>query len=348
MRFLLAKVNKQEVTVTQLQGSILRLSQEKEQRTTTDTLSTRPPNTQPAAAQRVTTGIFHASSSVVNGTVQSAAGTNVSSGPGTQVGAPTAVVPLFGTPSVPPAHRKTTGNTALSSYMSSSYDDTDTDNTWQVATNRRRPKRLRCDPSGPQSAGRDNVAGSGAGVTAAAAAAAAGGGSGAVRQHAKRVKTRRKPLIVGTQRSTVSATTGMTAAKPWYGKAVFCVENVDTRFTEDDLVNFVEGLSVRVFTCYKVDARRTVKQRKEGIVPKDTKTFRLCINRADCGSLLDASKWPADIAISVWHFKPKTEVEAPTESGSGDAPASGELAADDVQTVGSDVTMVGGVDEAEC
>jgi len=104
-------------------------------------------------------------------------------------------------------------------------------------------------------------------------------------------------------------------------KAVFCMEDVDINFTADDLINFVEGLSVRVFTCCKVDARHTVKQRKEGTVPKDTKTFRLLINRADCGLLFDASKWPADIAVSVWYFKPKTEVKAPTDNSSGDASA---------------------------
>jgi len=151
--------------------------------------------------------------------------------------------------------------------MSSSHD-TDIDSAWQVATNCHHRKRLRYHRSGPQSAGRD-VAGSG--VADGAAAAAPRGGTGTVRQPEKRKKTGRKLLIVGTQRSTISANTAITAAKPWYGKAVFCVENVDTCFTADDVINFVEGLSVRVFTCYMVDTRRTMSSRKRALFPKTLK-----------------------------------------------------------------------------
>ena len=121
-------------------------------------------------------------------------------------------------------------------------------------------------------------------------------------------KSTRKPLMVGNQRSPTTSSLGnrpghLSAAKPLFGKAVFCIDNVNVDVTEAELVVFVRSLSVRVLTCHAVNPRRSYRQKQNDIYPTDRKTFRLCINKADSKLLLNPEKWPADIAISAWYFK---------------------------------------------
>lgn len=161
-----------------------------------------------------------------------------------------------------------------------------------------------------------------------AAAAAAADGVGAVNQstdkktyaaatntdrhNENRGKTNaRKPLMVGTRRSPAASrngapSTNFSAAKPLLGKAVFCVDNVSVEMTENDMMSYVKRLSVRVLSCHETKPRRTFREVKNNIMPTDRKSFRLCINKADTSMLINAEKWPADIAISPWYFKPKT------------------------------------------
>ena len=127
-------------------------------------------------------------------------------------------------------------------------------------------------------------------------------------------KPKRKPLIVGKLRTSPSSspsgqqhlqTCGITAAKPLYGKATYCVDNVSTTVTEDDMKRFVKQLGVRVLICSKTKPRRTFKERRDNVTPSDRIAFFLCINGADKGLLLDSSKWPADVSLSPWYFKKK-------------------------------------------
>ena len=134
---------------------------------------------------------------------------------------------------------------------------------------------------------------------------------------------RRKPLLVGNQRSpkaTVLSRDGcarISAAKPLYGKAVYCIDNVNTDTSADQLQKFVENLSVRVLSCYELHPRRTRKQKENSVYPFDRKTFRLCINKADSELLLRAEKWPSDISISAWFFK-RSDIRPVAEQLGGD------------------------------
>ena len=91
------------------------------------------------------------------------------------------------------------------------------------------------------------------------------------------------------------------AAKPY--KSIYCVDNVDMSVDADKLTSFVSSLGVRVLSCYEVKPRMSVRQRLRGITP-DHRTFRLCINRADNNTLLQAESWPSDVSIYRWIFKP--------------------------------------------
>ena len=134
-------------------------------------------------------------------------------------------------------------------------------------------------------------------------------------------KPGRKPLIIGEQRSpkagnySVNNTLSFSAAKPLV-KAFFCVDNVNPTVTSEQIITFVKRLSARVISCNEAKPRRTFTEVRDDIFPTDRKAFRLCINKADTQLLLDPSKWPSDIAISEWYFKPKISV---TDAGRSNA-----------------------------
>ena len=142
-------------------------------------------------------------------------------------------------------------------------------------------------------------------------------------------KPPRKPLVVGTLRSppppsltgisgqaaAAAGTVGgkrLTAAKPLYGKAMFCVDNVSNDVTVDDLQQFVRRMGVRVIECNTTNPRRTRRQKANDIIPDDHRAFFLCINKANIKLLLDPSKWPADVSVSAWFFKKKDGTQQTT------------------------------------
>ncbi len=102
-------------------------------------------------------------------------------------------------------------------------------------------------------------------------------------------------------------TNNVIAAKTYFGKAVFCIDNVATSVFEDDMKSFVEAMNVRVLSCFLVQPRRPQWQRRRGIIPSDRHTFRLCIPRDDCEKLLNAEFWPEHISVSHWVFKKKQQ-----------------------------------------
>ena len=124
----------------------------------------------------------------------------------------------------------------------------------------------------------------------------------------------RKPLMVGCHHSPIASNGSskkLSAAKPLFGKAVFCVDNVNLDVIGDELEVYVKSLSVRVVSCHQVNPRRTYKQKRDNIYPNDHKTFRLCIYKADSNLLLNSDVWPDDIAISVYYFKPNKTDKLP-------------------------------------
>jgi hypothetical protein len=110
----------------------------------------------------------------------------------------------------------------------------------------------------------------------------------------------------------------ISAAKPYLGKAVFCVDNVAANVDVDDMHQFVTSIGVRVVTCNKVPPRRPLWQKRRGIIPHDRCTFRLCILRVDVDKLLNADIWPENISISRWIFsknpRPPTSEEIETST----------------------------------
>jgi hypothetical protein len=112
----------------------------------------------------------------------------------------------------------------------------------------------------------------------------------------------RKPIS-----SDISGVDQITAAKPYVGKAIFCVDNVSLTATAESMANYVTAMDIDVLGCYEVNPRRTIWQRQQGIYPNDRKTFRICIPKEDSKHFLDPMMWPAHIAVSQWRFKKRQD-----------------------------------------
>ena len=129
------------------------------------------------------------------------------------------------------------------------------------------------------------------------------------RQQQQQQTQRRKQVsaIVGRSRNSGMPRAGnsshIVAAKPYIGKATFCIDNVSTDVSELTMAQFVAAMDIDVLGCYNVKPRRSSFQRSHGIEPKDRKAFRLCIPREDTARLMDPKKWPAHISVSHWIFK---------------------------------------------
>ena len=122
-------------------------------------------------------------------------------------------------------------------------------------------------------------------------------------QQPKQPKQRRH-LMIG--KSTGEPTTQhLVAAKPLFKKAVFCIDNLDASVTEQDVVNFVKSLSVRVISCFEAKSRRRRSDNDSSTAER--KAFRLCIPEDDKYRLLDDSRWPAYITVSEWYFKSRQQ-----------------------------------------
>lgn len=121
---------------------------------------------------------------------------------------------------------------------------------------------------------------------------------------------RRGPLIVGKATTQNSPTAGgVKAAKRstdgFINKKIFCIDNVDSSCSVDDMVNYVSAMSVQVLSCFPAKSRRR-RTDIDGELP-DRNAFRLCINSAHCERLLNEHKWPAYVCISEWFFKSAVE-----------------------------------------
>jgi hypothetical protein len=127
--------------------------------------------------------------------------------------------------------------------------------------------------------------------------------------HPHQRQSKRIPTVYGRSRNVnIGDTNGagqIFAAKPYVGKATFCVDNVSLTATIETMASYVAAMDIDVLGCYEVNPRRTLWQRQNDIYPNDRKTFRICIPKEDSKHFLDPRMWPAHIAVSQWRFKKK-------------------------------------------
>lgn len=118
-------------------------------------------------------------------------------------------------------------------------------------------------------------------------------------------KQKLNTIVVGRKppSNDIGCISRISAAKPYTGKATFCVDNVSVHSTVESMRSYVTSMNIDVIGCYQVNPRRSYWQRLHDIYPTDRKTYRVCIPKEDVTHFLDPQIWPAHISVSQWRFK---------------------------------------------
>ena len=118
---------------------------------------------------------------------------------------------------------------------------------------------------------------------------------------------RRRAVIYGksTDKSAVLA------AERKRKRAVFCIDNVITSCTAEQMKSFVASMGVEVYTCFEAKSRR--RRNEDDAAVNKRKAFRVCICEDDIERLLNPGAWPDSIVISEWFFKQSTRDDQNTD-----------------------------------
>ena len=110
---------------------------------------------------------------------------------------------------------------------------------------------------------------------------------------------RRIPLMHGrsSNRSVISA------AEITRKKLVYCVDNVNTSCTVEDIKEFISRLAVNTVSCFQVKTRRRYNEDASVL---NRKAFRVCIYEDERDRFLNLDAWPHSIRISKWFSKPRS------------------------------------------
>lgn len=122
-------------------------------------------------------------------------------------------------------------------------------------------------------------------------------------------------ILMGSAAASCNNNNNVIAAKSLRKpRVVLYVDNLSKDCTPDELSAFVSGLSVEVFSCFKVEPRH-----RRGTAPDKQRTaFRLCVAKDDLDRVLEPSLWPDSIVVSEWvHKKPNLD-QAQKRSRLGD------------------------------
>jgi hypothetical protein len=117
----------------------------------------------------------------------------------------------------------------------------------------------------------------------------------------RRLMVGKKQIVDNVQQSRQS----VLAANPFLGMAVYCVDNVATGVSENDLRKFMTDMNIHVISCFKVAPRKPVWWRKDREYTPNRNTFRVCIPSHEKEQFLNAENWPEYITISTWVFMNK-------------------------------------------
>lgn len=174
-----------------------------------------------------------------------------------------------------------------------------------------------------------------------------------VRQRKKRARKQTSPQTVSQQpnqsqqRQRAATIAGrsnrsdmrLSAASKIRKRAVFCIDNLNTSCTADDVKYFVSNeLCVEVISCFDTKPRR----RRGEETPTDRKAFRLCVHDDDRDRLLNSTAWPDSVLVAEWFFKGRAQgVEVERQP----APAGGRISTRLPATGGDISTVEGDADE---
>jgi len=118
---------------------------------------------------------------------------------------------------------------------------------------------------------------------------------------------RSRHLLIGRKQVDTTNLYQLTAAKSLVRKAVYYIDNVDPMITAKDLEVFVNGMGIRVVSCFSATPRRSAEDKRLKIVDKTRHAFRLCINGEDNALMTDPNNWSEGIIVRRWYFMGKDE-----------------------------------------
>ena len=80
-------------------------------------------------------------------------------------------------------------------------------------------------------------------------------------------------------------------------KSVFCLSNVDSSYSTNNIMDYIKSIGVRLLTCFEL--------KSSSHNPADSKAFRICIVAEDKSALLNSDNWAVGVAIRQWYRKSK-------------------------------------------
>lgn len=108
-----------------------------------------------------------------------------------------------------------------------------------------------------------------------------------------KVNVPREKAKIAMTGNSIATTSSLKASKTaLVKKSVFCLNNIDCEYSENDVVSFIKSIGVNIFTCFEL--KSTSKS------PRDRKAFRICIAEEHKLKLLDNNVWAVGITIRDW------------------------------------------------
>jgi len=134
-------------------------------------------------------------------------------------------------------------------------------------------------------------------------------------QRQQQQQQRRRPMMFGkstavtkivaarklTKKKAVAAVADTANVCVQPKKAVFCIDNLNNDCTSQDIVSYVNAMSIETVSCFEAKTRQRRNDNRSELA--DCKAFRLCIFDEDRARLLNAAMWPDSVIISDWFFK---------------------------------------------
>jgi len=125
--------------------------------------------------------------------------------------------------------------------------------------------------------------------------------------YADRAKQLKAPVVVAKPAMTMIGKAASSAAliKPLktvtVKKAVYCLNNIDSVYSETDVVDYIKSIDVRIFNCFELPTSPNQSM--------DSKSFRICIVDENKSKHLDTDSWAVGITICNWVWKGEKRIK---------------------------------------
>jgi len=104
--------------------------------------------------------------------------------------------------------------------------------------------------------------------------------------------------------NSASGTTRIKSAKPFIQKVIFAMHNVCSDETVESVSSYIEDVcGAPPISCFDISSKKHTNGDNED--NNSSKSFRVCIDKANTEKFIDPMSWANGIVIKLWKFKPK-------------------------------------------